>query len=144
MTFFYKNKYLLAVIGIFMFFLLLFFSYKIDLYLEHWAAVTFNGFQAYFYSTFAKFVLYLLAVASLGLRKLVHIKGFDWKFFVLYLSTGVIIAFGNFIIGYLPPIFPPPTHSNLMMFLLKIAPYGGFIAGIGFILSIKTKMEDFK
>jgi len=138
---FFKNKYLLTVIGIFMFLLFLFFSNKIDLYLEHWVAVTFKGLQAFFYSTCAKFVLYLLAVVSLGLSKLVHIKGFDWKLFTLYLITGVIISFIKYIVVNLPPFFPPPTHSELMMFLLKTAPYGGFIVGIGFVLSIKTKME---
>jgi|GEM_PF-6824826 hypothetical protein len=141
MGYYNKNKYFLTVIGIFLFFLLLYFLNRIELYLEHWVTATFKGLHAYFYSTCANFVFHLLAVVSLGISKLVHVKGFDWKLFVLYLIIGVIISFANFIVGYLPPIFAPP-NINLMMFLVKISPYGGFVVGIGFILSIRTKIED--
>lgn len=129
------NNYILSFAGIIIFLLLIYLAGHIEQRLQLMLRETYQGLKIHFYSTVINFAVLLVATSALGLSKMVCVRAFDWKLFVIFAVSGAFLSFINF----LPFISPFKISLSILLSMGKYSKLGGVVAGVGIILSTRGK-----
>lgn len=127
-------NYILPLVGIIIFFLLIYLAGHIEQRLQLMVRETYQGLKAHLYSSVMNFAVLMFATTALGLNKMVHARGFHWKPFIIFAVSGALLS----LINYLPFIAPVKIPWNILLLMGKYSKLGGVIAGVGIILSART------